>query len=71
MLNMRRCWLKTAERLGFTSVFLQIDGMEKIIKEKMVSRERIFQYILKDKQSGGFLFKQLRTDKNILKTLWF
>ncbi len=28
---------------------------------KMVSHERIYQYILKDKKSGGFLFKQLRT----------
>jgi IS30 family transposase len=64
------------------------DGMEKIIKEKMVnfqwspeqivgwckneaikmvSHERIYQYVLKDKQSGGFLFKQLRTGQKIYK----
>jgi IS30 family transposase len=64
------------------------DGMEKIIKEKMVnfqwspeqivgwckneaikmvSHERIYQYVLKDKQSGGFLFRHLRTGQKIYK----
>jgi IS30 family transposase len=41
--------------------------MGEIIKEKMVANERIYQYVLKDKQSGVFLFKHVRTGQKIQK----
>ena len=34
---------------------------------KMVSHERIYQYVLKDKQAGGLLFKHLRTGQKVYK----
>ena len=34
---------------------------------KMVSHERIYQYVLRDKQAGGLLFKHLRTGQKVYK----
>ena len=45
----------------------QIVGWCKTRNIKMVSHERIYQFVLKDKLSGGLLFKHLRTGQKIYK----
>ena len=45
----------------------QIVGWSKLQNIDMVSHERIYQFILKDKKEGGLLYKQLRTGQKIYK----
>ena len=45
----------------------QIVGWCKTRNIKMVSHERIYQFVLKDKLAGGLLFKHLRTGQKIYK----
>jgi IS30 family transposase len=45
----------------------QIVGWCKARNIKMVSHERIYQFVLKDKLAGGLLFKHLRTGQKIYK----
>jgi IS30 family transposase len=45
----------------------QIVGWCKTKNIKMVSHERIYQFVLKDKLAGGLLFKHLRTGQKIYK----
>jgi len=45
----------------------QIVGWCKTMNIKMVSHERIYQFVLKDKLAGGLLFKHLRTGQKIYK----
>jgi IS30 family transposase len=45
----------------------QIVGWCRNERVKMVSHERIYQYVLKDKQEAGLLFKHLRTGQKVYK----